>query len=55
MNQRLLEMISAQTVDEALRKEADALAARRGGVADLEVLKGLCGVLRKINIKKLQR
>ncbi len=53
--QRLLEMICAQTADEVLRKEADALAARREGVADLDVLKGLCAVLRKINIKKLQR
>jgi hypothetical protein len=38
-----------------LLQESEALAAKGGEPPSSEMLKNLCGILRKINFKKLQR
>jgi len=53
--QRLMEMIREQNKDPMLLQESEALTPRGGEPPNSEVLKSLCGILRKINFKKLQR
>jgi CRP-like cAMP-binding protein len=53
--QRLMEMIREQNKDPMLLQESEALTPRGGEPPSSEVLKSLCGILRKINFKKLQR
>jgi hypothetical protein len=53
--QRLMEMIREQNKDPMLLQESEALAAKGGEPPSSEMLKNLCGILRKINFKKLQR
>jgi hypothetical protein len=50
-----MEMIREQNKDPMLLQESEALAAKGGEPPSSEMLKNLCGILRKINFKKLQR